>query len=175
MALHKIALIVASQGYQPVEYSVPKHIIEAAGISVVTVSDQAGTALAKDNSSTAVDMLLNDVSIADYDGIVIVGGPGAMDHLNTPLMHTLITAAVKSRKVVGAICVSTRILAQAGILDGKKATGWNGDEALEGIYKECGAKFTPKDVVVDAQIVTATGPKAAQEFGEEILKLLPID
>lgn len=175
MALHKIALIVASQGYQPVEYSVPKHIIEAAGISVVTVSDHEGTAIAKDNSSTTVDMAIDQMNIADYDGIVIVGGPGAMDHLNTQQMHDIINAAIKSRKVVGAICVSTRILAKAGILDGKRATGWNGDDLLEGIYKECGAKFTPKDVVVDSQIITATGPKAAQEFGEEILKLLPID
>ncbi len=73
---------------------------------------------------------------------------------------------------MGAICVSTRILAHAQALKNKRATGWNGDNALGGIYKEYDVQYVPKDVVVDGLIITATGPNVAREFGEQIITLL---
>lgn len=171
---HKIALVIASEGYQQTEYSVPKHVIEAAGIAVITVSDKSGTALAKDTTSTHIDLTLDEINISDYDGIFFIGGPGALDHLDNPTSNRIINEAVRMKKIVGAICISTRILAKAGVLTGKKATGWDGDDALEDIYKNLNVTYVPKDVVVDSRIITAVGPKAAQEFGQEILRLLPL-
>ena len=42
--------------------------------------------------------------------------------------------AYKAGKIVGAICYSPRILAKAGILKDKKATGWNDDHELEATF-----------------------------------------
>jgi protease I len=171
---NKVALIIASVGYQQVEYSVPKHIIEAAGIGVITVSDKPGTATAKDNSTTSVDLTLAELQVADYKAILFVGGPGALEHLDNEVSYRIIRDAVKLRKVVGAICISTRILAKADVLDGKQATGWDGDNVLENLYKEHGATFVTKNVVSDGNIITAVGPVAAQEFGQEVLRLIPV-
>ncbi|HZW61635.1 MAG TPA: DJ-1/PfpI family protein, partial [Candidatus Babeliales bacterium] len=163
MATNNVLFVIASVDYQPIEYAVPKKLLEQAGYTVTTASDQRGTATAKDGSTTQVDLLVSEANVADYDGIVFIGGPGALDHLDNEASHKLLTAAVQAHKPIGAICVSTRILAHAGILKGKRATGWNGDNALANIYKDLDIQYSPNEVVVDEDIVTATGPSVARE------------
>lgn len=172
MLMKKVLFIVAHKGYQPTEYSIPKKLLEDAGFSVVTASDDLGSATATDETTTPVDMLMQDVLVAEYDGIFLVGGDGALEHLDTNIMHLLVNAAVKERKALGAICASTRILAAAGVLKDCKATGWNADNQLLELYQKYGAIYTPHNVVVDKRIVTASGPNAAREYGEQIITLL---
>lgn len=172
MATNTILFVIAHQGYQPVEYEVPKKLIEQAGFQIFTASNNLGTAVASDGSTTGVDFLISSVNAANYDGIFFIGGPGALENLDNQDSYDLLTAASHQKKVIGAICVSTRILAHAGILKGRHATGWNGDNLLGGIYKEYDVHYDPKEVIVDDTVITAIGPSAAREFGERIITLL---
>jgi protease I len=172
MLTKKVLFIIAHKEYQPTEYAIPKKLLEDAGFSVTTASDKLGMACATDETKVAVDILVQDAVIAEYDGVFLVGGAGALDCLDTPITHALVNAAVKEHKAVGAICISTRILAAAGILKDCKATGWNGDNQLLEIYQKYGALYTPHNVVVDKHIVTASGPNVAREYGEQIITLL---
>lgn len=172
MATNNVLFVIASIDYQPVEYAVPKKLLEQAGFVVTTAADQGGTATAKDGSTTPVDLLINDVDVTHYDGIFFIGGPGALDHLDNEASYKILTAAALAHKPFGAICVATRILAKAGVLKGKKATGWNGDNALNALYKEYDVQYAPNELVVDDGIITATGPQVAREFGEQIIALL---
>ncbi len=172
MATNSVLFVIASLDYQPVEYSVPKKLLEQAGFVVTTASNKDSQAVANDGTTTPIDLLLNDVNPTDYDGIIFIGGSGALEHLDNEASYRILTAAAQARKLIGAICVATRILAHAGVLKGKRATGWNGDNALPAIYKESDTQYSPNDVVVDELIVTATGPNAAREFGEQIIALL---
>jgi protease I len=168
----RVLFIVAYEGYQPIEYGEPKKLLEKAGFSVITASTRHGSALAKDGSTTPVDVILEKVNVDDYAGIFFIGGPGAMDHLDNATSYHIIQKAAQKKIPLGAICVSPRILAKAGVLQGKKATGWNADNALPEIYKEYGVLYSPEDVVVDGTIITATGPATAKKFGERIITLL---
>ncbi len=172
MATNTVLFVIAFTDYQSIEYSIPKRLLEQAGITVVTASDQRGTATAHDGSTTEVDMLIPEANIADYDGVFFVGGPGALERLNNEASYKLITSTVQARKPLGAICAATRILTYAGVLRNKRATGWNGDNALPALYKEFDIQYDPKDVVFDDNIITATGPNAAREYGEQIIALL---
>lgn len=167
-------LVVASNGFQPIEYSVPKRILEHSGITVITASDKTGTAVAKDNSEAEVDVALDTVAVQDFDALFFIGGPGALELLDNKISHELIQQAAEAKKPFGAICASVRILAHAGVLKGKKVTGWNGDNELPAILKEAHAVYTPKDVVIDKNIITAVGPNAAQEFGAKIISILSL-
>ncbi len=167
-----VVLIVASEGYQPIEYNETKKVLEEGGMCVRTASDKSGMAVASDKTTTMVDLTINNIIPDRYDGIFFIGGPGAMDHLDNPTSYKLIKQMVKAGKLLGAICVTPRILAKADVLTGKHATGWDGDNELEGVFKKYGVIREPKDVVVDGNIVTATCPASAQSFGEAILKLL---
>lgn len=173
MAITKnIALIIASKGYQPVEYQVPRHIFETQGFNISVASDTIGNAIAKDGSTTKAELLVKDVDPHKFDAIVFIGGPGALEHLDNETSYHLIKKAYELGKIVAAICISTRIFAKSGILTGKDATGWNGDHQLDDIYEEYDVNLKTNDVIVDENIVTATGPAAAREFAENIVTLL---
>lgn len=172
MNVKKVAFVIAFDGFQPVEYHQPKKILEDADIQVVTASTNSGTALAADGSPAHVQVLLSGLIIEEYLGIFFIGGPGAIESLDNPASYKIIQHAYKTKKLVGAICISTRILASAGILNGKRATGWNGDNKLESIYNHYNVTYVPDDVVIDETIITAVGPSAAAQFGETIVNLL---
>lgn len=167
-----VVFIVAHNGYQAIEYGVAKKLLEQAGIRVITASNGPSPATAHDGTQCSVDLLIEDIDLATIDGIFIVGGPGALDALNTPSVHTLIQQAANEHKKIGAICISSRILAQAGVLENKQATGWNGDNELADIFKRYNVHYKPVDVVRDGDILTATGPEATREYGEQIISML---
>ena len=139
--MKKILFIIAGEGYQPIEYGIPKKILLDAGMSVVTASNVEGKATASDNSTTQVDIVLADVIVAEYDGIFIVGGPGAMTFLDYGETYRIVREAKDAGIYYGAICISPRILAHAGVLKGKKVTGWDGDEKLAGIFDSVNAVY----------------------------------
>ena len=72
-------------------------------------------------------------------------------------------------KLVASICSAGGILANAGILKGRKATVFPAEIAL---IKSKGAVYTDTGVVVDGNLVTADGPEHAKIFGEAIVKAL---
>lgn len=168
----KVALVIASEGYHQVEYGEPKKILEKAGFAVTTVSDKPGVAKAKDNSTTHVDTTIADIQVKDYAGIFFIGGPGALEHLDNQASYQLLQAARAAHIPIGAICISTRILAKSGLLDGIEATGWNDDNELPALYRDYRVSYAPVDVMVCNGIITATGPSVARQFGDEIVTLL---
>jgi protease I len=173
MAHKKVLFIVAHNGYQPIEYLIPKKTIEQAGINVITASDQPGIATAKDKSTTKVDLTLDQVKIDDYEGFFFIGGPGAMEHLDNQTSYALINDAFRAEKILGAICISTRILAFAGVLTAHAATGWDGDGKLADIYREYEVYYLPDEkVVTQGNIITAMDPTAAQDFGDQIVRMV---
>ena len=113
------------------------------------------------------------IKINDYQGIFFIGGPGALDHLDNQTSYKILQEADLQHIPVGAICIATRILAKAGVLKDKYATGWNGDGLLNDIYTKNGVTFLPEEkVVVESNVITATDPSAAEQFGKQIVQLL---
>lgn len=184
--MKSILFVIASEGFQIVEYEIPKAILEKAGIQVVTVSDVKGEAISSNGNKVGVDLVIGDLYLTpdsspykgdgellgDYSGLFIVGGDGALEHLDNQTTYDLLKKWQATGKPYGAICISPRILAHADVLQGKKATGWNGDGELPGILSVGGAEFVDQPVVVDGNVVTGNGPSAASEWGEEIVGVL---
>ena len=175
--MKKIAMIIAPEGYQDTEFGVPYKYFTERKASVDVFSTRKGTACGKMGGTFNVEHSLGELNVGDYDAIVFVGGPG------TPIVrkegNSLRVAkdAAGSGKVLGAICWSPTILAMAGVLDGKKATVWNGEDpelrmSTSDYLEEKGAIYLGKDVAVDGKIVTANGPAAAQKYAEELWKKL---
>ena len=168
-----VLLVIASEGFQQTEYGVTKNVLQDAGFTVATASNKPGTAVAKDGSTADVDTTLDHIVPSNYEGIFFIGGPGALDHLDNNTSYKIIQEAFQQHKPIGAICIATRILAHAGVLRDKYATGWNEDGLLGAIYTECRVTYLPEEkVVVDANVITATDPSAAEQFGKQIVQLL---
>ncbi len=187
-----IILIIASEGYQPLEYGLTRKVLEEAGLKVVVASDKS-QAFARPSSSHArtcidphctseaekqeayksvsVDVLLSQVNPELYDGAFIIGGPGAMEFLDNKVTYSIMQKIAQDGKPYGAICIAPRILAHAGLLKGKKATGWNGDKKLATVFKDS-ALLINKPVVTDGKLITADGPNAAVSFGKAIVAVV---
>lgn len=167
-----IVLVVAFDGYQQTEYLDTKKNLEKAGYTVKTASTVKGAAIAKDGSTCTVDLKLEDIDPKTCSGVFLIGGPGALNDLNSLKMHAIIQKVFAAGKMCGAICISTRILAESGILNGKKATGWDDDHKLANIYAQHNITYIKAPVVIDGKIVTAQGPNSAQEFAKTIISAM---
>jgi protease I len=168
-----VLLVIAHEDFQPVECITPKKVLLAAGLEVKIASDLSGEAVAAmTREKVMVDVTLDEVNVGDYDGIFFMGGPGALKFLNNEKTYKIIREAAKVCKAWGAICISPRILAAAGVLGGRRVTGWDGDNGLARILSDAGAEYVGGPVVADGSLITADGPAAAEEFGKRIVELL---
>ena len=168
--MKKVLLIVAQKGFQPKEYKRPKQILEDGGIEVITASEKVGIAISSySNEKILVDIPVDQVKVGEYDGIFLIGGPQALQYLDNDNMYNIMKEANEVCAVLGAICISPRILAKAGVLKNKKATGWDDDGKLKSIFEDVGAKYIKEPVVQDGKVITAWGPDAAEAFGRLIL------
>lgn len=173
--MKKVLFIIAHDGFQPMEYSAPKKILESAGIEVVTASDLGGVAVSLIGQEQAkVDVALSEVEVSDYVGLFFIGGAGALEHLDNDQSYEIIRKAAAGGKIFGAICISPRILAKAGVLKNKKATGWDGDNELGAILSSAGAEYIREPVVIDGNLITVDGPSAAEAFGKAVASKLSL-
>ncbi len=167
-------MVIAFRDFSDEEYFVTREVLEVAGIKVVTASIKTGVAMGSQGGEAAVDAILSEVNVSDFDGVIFIGGAGAHKHINDPKFHRLAKETLTSRKLLAAICIAPAILAEAGALKGKRATVWSsatGRSAIE-ILESNGALYQPDAVVQDGNIITANGPAAAQEFGKVIIETL---
>lgn len=169
----KVLLLIAQEGFQTKEYHDPKRVLDAAGHMVTTASVDGGVAISNIGEKTRVDLALRDVHVEDYDAVFAMGGPGAIKFLdNDETARIMKDAEAREGMYYGAICISPRILARAGVLRGKKVTGWDGDGRLAGIFEKTGVLYERAPVVTDGRVVTADGPASAEEFGRAIVRTL---
>ncbi|HBF99956.1 MAG TPA: DJ-1 family protein [Firmicutes bacterium] len=167
--MKKVALVIAERQFRDEEYQVPHAILEKAGFDVLTVSTSTKTAVGKLGLKVTPDTLISDLKPEELDALVFIGGGGSEQYFADPLAHRLATTMVSLDKVLGAICIAPVILANAKVLEGKKATVFP-DGAP--ILKQNGADYTGREVEVDGKIITGNGPEAAEAFSHSLVKLL---
>lgn len=174
LSAKKIVMVIAFNEFRDEEYFLPKEILEQAGLEVKTASNKSGTALGADGGHVPVDYLVGELDVNNFDAIVFVGGPGCLVNLDNENSYRLAKEAQAGNKILAAICISSVILAKAGVLKGKQATVWSGplDKSAIKILEQNGAAYKPESVVVDGNIITGEGPAVAEKFAEAIINKL---
>lgn len=165
----KAIFIIAAKNFQDDEYVDPMMVLEDSGVSVTVASTTTEEVTGTDGLTAIPDVLISEVKAEDYDAIVFIGGSGAAQYLDDPAAHKLAQDAVTKNKVLGAICLAPRILTNAGVLKGKKATVYPSEQEK---LKEAGVNYTGKPVEQDGKIITADGPSSAEDFGRRIVSSL---
>lgn len=164
-----VVMVIAEKIFRDEEYQVPKDILSRAGIKVVTTSTTTNEATGKLGLKVKPDILLNSIGIDKLDALIFIGGGGAEQYFHDPMAQRLAKEAAQKGKIYGAICIGPVILANAGVLKGKRATVFpSGAESL----KKGGALYTGSEVEIDGKLITGCGPEAAKEFGERLVELL---
>ena len=173
----KVAMIIAPENFRDEEFQIPYDYFTKGGAAVEIFSTKKGTAKGMFGTTVTINKTLNDLDVNKYDAIVFVGGAGTPIVRKEDRALEIAKKAAEEKKVLGAICWAPTILAKAGVLEGKKATVWVGDDPEYGmrtdqVLKKYGAIFTGEGYTVDGNIVTANGPANAENFAREIAELL---
>jgi protease I len=167
----KVLFIIAQNSFRDEELEKPKQILEKAGYGVDVASITTEHAIGMLGAVVKPDLAVKDANISDYALIVVIGGSGAPQLANHPEVLNLLKQAKADNKKLGAICLGPMVLAKAGVLQGKQATVFKDSDPVS-VLESGGATFIDQKIVVDTGLVTANGPGASTEFGNELVNLL---
>ena len=118
-----------------------------------------------------VDGDLKDASLNEYEGVIFVGGEGAMKLADNADAQRLAREASDANKLIGAWGHSVAILANAGILKGKKVTGV---PEIADLVKRSGGKFTGRQLERDGKIATSQDEAVGIRFGKTLVQIIAI-
>ena len=169
--MKRVLFIIAPLNFNDAELEMPKEILEDAGMICDVASLTSGPAKGMNGLMTKPDFVVDKVDIENYAGVVVVGGSGSPVLSKNEKILSILQKAVTLKKIIGAICLGSLTLLKAGILTGKKGTGWKCPEMMQ-TFSSGGGQFVDQGVVLDGYIVTAQGPQFAEEFGKKLLELL---
>jgi len=164
-----VLMVLAPENFKDEEYFNTREELEKAGNNIIVSSTKDVALSSKESKQVVTDILIDEVDIADYDAMVLIGGDGAKVYFEEEKVLEMCYQTFEQGKVLGAICIAPGILARAGVLTGKKATSFPSEQPT---LDEAGAITIDSHVVVDGQIVTADGPEAAHDFGIKLVEVI---
>ncbi len=165
----RAALIVASQNFRDEELFETKRALDAAAVQTVTASTRIGIIRGALGGIAEANILVGQLRAIDYDAIIFIGGPGAIEYVVNPAALNLAREAVRQRKILAAISTAPTILANAGVLTGVRATSFLSER---NILIQAGAIYTGIPVEQDRLIITSSSPAASIQFGRAVADAL---
>lgn len=165
----RVAIFVAT-GSEPIEAIAPADVLRRGGVKVdiVSASDSQHVTLGHEVQIVA-DIHQDAFDSSAYDMIIIPGGiPGVPNLEASPVLMSALKQFFEEERPVAAICAAPMLLAHAGLLDGFKATCYPGVESElppDAFVRALG-------VVIDRNLITASGPAYALPFGTACLEML---
>jgi 4-methyl-5(b-hydroxyethyl)-thiazole monophosphate biosynthesis len=156
----KTALILFANGSEELEAITIVNILRRAGVTVTLAGLTAGPLRGSRGVLLTPDTTLDEALAHSYDLIVLPGGQPGTDHLKSDTrVLQLLQQMSRQGKFVAAICAAPSVLADAGLLDGKLATGYPGTlDSYTQVRQQTAA------VVEDGKLITSRGPGTAMDF-----------
>jgi protease I len=155
--------------YEDLELLYPLFRLREAGADVTIVGGGEEVYRSKHGYPVKADIEAERADAGDFDAIVIPGGYSP-DHMRRhPAMVSLVRDAFGQGKVVAAICHAGWMLASAGILRGKRATGFF---SIKDDMVNAGALYEDKEVVRDGNLITSRRPDDLPAFCRTIIEAL---
>lgn len=163
-------LIPIAAGSEEIEAVTLIDILRRAKIEVIVAGLTAEPVTMSRGVVMVPDCDLDTALKQDHDMVVLPGGLGGMENLNADArIHTLLRQMAESGKFTGAICASPKVLADAGLLKGRRATAYPGF-LDSGDYPDI--TYTGSAVECDAKILTSRGPGTAMDFALTLVETL---
>jgi 4-methyl-5(b-hydroxyethyl)-thiazole monophosphate biosynthesis len=161
-------LVPLADGCEELEAVTIIDLLRRAGIEVVTAGLKPGIVTASRGVQLVPDVAL-DVALQDeYDMVALPGGmPGASNLKNDVRIIELLKKMASAGQYTAAICAAPMVLAEAGVLNGKRATCYPG--FLDGLPD---VRVGDGAVVQDGRVLTSRGPGTAMDFALMLVEVL---
>ncbi|MGC9667170.1 type 1 glutamine amidotransferase domain-containing protein [Planosporangium sp. 12N6] len=168
----KIA-ILATDGVERVELEQPRGALYGAGARSDLVSTHPGEIQARQfdmipAGTFAVDRVVSDVSVDEYDALLIPGGTVNPDDMRRdPRAVASGRDFVATGKPVAAICHGPWMFVEADVARGHRFTSW---PSVRTDLRNAGAQVVDEEVCVDGQFITSRAPADLPAFCAAIVE-----
>ncbi len=159
------ALLLLAEGFSEIDAFTVIDMLRRVNADVTTASMSSSVVSGASKTKVIADKKITEIDPYSYDLLILPGGPGYKNLLNSGKVIELIRNFNKKKKYIAAMCESPAILAAAGIMDDKIATitpGWESKLPR------------PRDarVVVARNVVTARTSAAAMDFALKLAEIM---
>ena len=162
--------VLMAQGFEEMELVITVDVLRRAGVTVdiVTIGETVEPVVGSRQIRMVPDRVLAGLDPASYDGVVLPGGLEGTERLgkSTGVLELVRTMA-QAGKLVAAICAAPVILAESGLMDGRRITCHPG-----AVSRVSRAVFEPHRVVTDGPFVTSRAAGTTFEFAFKLVERL---
>ena len=168
-----VGIVLAPRGSEEAEFTEPRDAVAEAGASVEVIGIETGEVETVNNDlepagSYEVEKSFSEVSVEDYDGLVIPGGTVGADTLRgnddaVEFIHDFFA----TEKPLCVICHGPWTLVEADVVDGRKLTSYH---SLETDVRNAGGEWGDEEVVVDEGLVTSRNPDDLDAFCDKVVE-----
>ena len=163
-------LVPLAQGCEELEAVTIIDLLRRAQIEVVTAGLADGPVTGSRGTRLLPDVTLDAALTQSFDMVVLPGGqPGATNLEKDARIQALLKKMAAAGHYTAAICAAPKVLAAAGLLDGKRAVCY--PKAINPVEFPA-VKLETRGVVRDGQVITSRGPGTAMDFALELIEVL---
>jgi len=163
--------VLAEEQYQELEFWYPVMRLREEGADVVVAAPRTGYAY---ESFLGYPLLaehsIEELDAERLDGVIVPGGAAGTRLQDSPAAIELVRKLAERGAVTAAISTGGGVLARAGAVKGRRATG---ERSLEGQLSEAGATYVgDEEVVADGPVITSRAPDDLPSFFRSINQAL---
>jgi 4-methyl-5(b-hydroxyethyl)-thiazole monophosphate biosynthesis len=153
-------LALLAEGFEEIELVAPVDLMRRAGIEVTVASlgwnlDVTG----RNGMAIKADKTLAAAGARTFDCLFLPGGPGVARMRSDLRVAGTVRRHVAADSWIAAICAAPTVLADAGLLEGRRYT------AHFSVAKELPAILADQRIVEDGRVLTSRGAGTAFDFG----------
>lgn len=165
-------LIMSTDGFEQSELCVPLDELKAKGatVHVATLDGEKIKGWDETNwgDSVAADLKIADVTVDDYDALVLPGGQINPDILRADKTAVeTVKSFVLQGKIVAAICHAPWLLIEAGVAKDREMTSYH---SIRTDLRNAGAHVVDKEVAISNGIITSRSPEDLSAFVAKIVE-----
>ena len=168
-----VGIVLAPRGSEEVEFTEPKSAVEDAGGSVDVLGIETGEVETVNEDldpagSYEIEKSFDEVTVEDYDGLVIPGGTVGADTLRgDDTAVEFVQDFFETEKPLAVICHGPWTLVEADVVDGRELTSYH---SLETDIRNAGGDWVDEEVVVDEGLVTSRNPDDLEAFCDKVVE-----
>ena len=164
----KVAILL-EDFVEDVEFIYPFYRFKEEGFTVDVLAPKVGEFTGKKGLTFHSSHRIDPENAPQYEAVFIPGGYAPDRFRRDRETLEFIRKAYMENRIIAAICHGPWALISAGIIKGKRITGFF---SIKDDIQNAGAIYTGKPVEVDGNIITATDPKAMPEMMKILISIL---